>query len=306
MFAMGILYITVLTLYELQIFRKLFFSMCNYFRLKYVTIPVSNQTDIDVLKEKERVNELLSSTQTDSNNLILHNLTHIYGTFVAVNRLSLAIEPLECFGLLGVNGAGKTTTFKMLIGDKYICDGDAWVHGVSVKNNLSAVHKLVAYCPQFDALFDDLTCRETLEIFGLLNGIQHTDIANVSVTTAIRFDFMKHIDKLVSQLSGGTKRKLSVAIAFLGPSVVYLDEPTAGLDPGARRRVWNIISKERSSGKTIVLTTHNMDECEALCSRVAIMARGEFQCLGSMQHLKNKFSEGYELKIKVTKLNDLE
>lgn len=264
--------------------------------------------DADVLAEKQRVNELLfSSAENTSSNLILQNLTSLYGRFVAVNRLSLAIEPLECFGLLGVNGAGKTTTFKMLTGDKCISEGDAWVCNVSVKNDLTRVYKIVAYCPQFDALLDDLTGRETLEVFGMLHGIPRTDIAAISHAMATKFDFIKYVDKKVSEFSGGNKRKLSTAIAFLGnPSVVYLDEPTAGMDPSAKRKIWDIISQERSSGKTIVLTTHSMDECEALCSRVAIMVRGEFKCLGSMQHLKNKFSQGYELTVKVRKATEQE
>lgn len=278
------------------------FSICNLVKHKFVRIPASDEIDSDVLEEKKRVDELVSSTEFASSNLILHDLTRFYSTFLAVNRLSLAIEPFECFGLLGVNGAGKTTTFKMLTGDKYISDGNAWVRGVSVKNDLSNVRKIIAYCPQFDALLEDLTGRETLEMFGLLHGIRRIDIVAKTHAVATEFDFVKYLDKKVSEYSGGNKRKLSTAIAFLGnPSVVYLDEPTAGMDPGAKRRVWNIISAERSSGKTIVLTTHSMDECEALCSRVAIMDRGQFNCLGSMQHLKNKFSSGYELKIKVRK-----
>lgn len=290
---------------EYRIIQKTIFSVTSYIKQRYISIPTSEEVDTDVLAEKRRVNELLSLTDLTSNNLILQNLTRFYGRVVAVNRLSLAIEPLECFGLLGVNGAGKTTTFKMLTGDKYISDGDAWVCGVSVKKNLSSVYKIVAYCPQFDALLDDLTGRETLEIFGLLNGIRSTEIAATAHAMATKFDFIQYIDKRVSEFSGGNKRKLSTAIAFLGdPSVVYLDEPTAGMDPGAKRRIWNIISEERSSGKTIVLTTHSMDECEALCSRVAIMVQGQFKCLGSMQHLKNKFSQGYELAVKVKKTTE--
>lgn len=302
MFATGVFYFTLLSLNEYRIFQRLCFSICNLVKLKFLKIPSANEIDSDVLEEKKRVNDMLSAVDFDSSNLILHNLTRFYGRFLAVNRLSLAIEPFECFGLLGVNGAGKTTTFKMLTGDKYISDGDAWVRGVSVKNDLSNVHKIIAYCPQFDALLDDLTGRETLEIFGLLHGIRHTDVASITNAMATKFDFVKYLDRKVSAYSGGNKRKLSTAIAFLGnPSVVYLDEPTAGMDPGAKRRVWNIISEERSSGKTIVLTSHSMDECEALCSRVAIMVGGQFRCLGSMQHLKNKFSNGYELTIKVRK-----
>lgn len=305
MFGTGIFYFALLLLNEYRVFQKFYFFIWNSLKLKFIKIAASEEIDADVLEEKKRVDSLISSKEFASHNLILQNLTRFYGNFVAVNRLSLAVQPFEIFGLLGVNGAGKTTTFKMLTGDKYISDGDAWLSGVSVKTDLSTAHKMMAYCPQFDALLDDFTGRETLEIFGMLHGIRRTDIAYTSHTVASRFDFIAHIDKKVSELSGGNKRKLSTALAFLGDSsIVYLDEPTAGMDPGAKRRIWNTISQERSRGRTIVLTTHSMDECEALCSRAAIMVRGEFKCLGSMQHLKNKFSKGYELTIKVKNAAD--
>jgi len=106
----------------------------------------------------------------------------------------------------------------------------------------------------------------------------------------------------VCEFSGGNKRKLSTAVALIGnPVVVYLDEPTTGMDPGAKRNLWNMLSKVRRSGKSIVLTSHSMEECEALCTRLAIMVNGEFKCLGSTQHLKSKFSKGYVLNIKLQK-----
>lgn len=279
--------------------------MINSCKLKFLNIPSSNEIDADVLEEKERVNEIISTRDFAANNLILQNLTHFYGRFVAVNKLSVAIEPYECFGLLGVNGAGKTTTIEMLIGEKYMSDGDAWVCGISIKSYLSTVRKLIGYCPQFDALLENLTGRENSMVFAMLRGMRHTDIASISASIATKYDFIDYIDTLVSKYSGGNRRKLCTSIAFLGnASVVYLDEPTAGLDPEAKRRIWNVINQERSSGRTIVLTTHSMDECEALCTRVAIMDRGELKCLGTMQYLKNKFSKGYELKIKVKEVTD--
>lgn len=213
------------------------------------------------------------------------------------------IHRAECFGLLGVNGAGKTSTFKMLTGDHRISSGEAYVRGISLKNNMPAVHKIIGYCPQFDALIEDLTGRETLELFSLLRGISPYDIPLLSLRLATDLNFMKHIDKKVSEYSGGNKRKLSTAVALIGnPCVVYLDEPTTGMDPGAKRNLWNMVSKVRNAGKSIVLTSHSMEECEALCTRLAIMVNGEFKCLGSAQHLKNKFSKGFTLSIKVQKV----
>lgn len=133
------------------------------------------------------------------------------------------VHRAECFGLLGVNGAGKTTTFKMLTGDTKISSGEAFVRGISLKTNMPQVHKIIGYCPQFDALLVDLTGTETLEIFALLRGIHPNDIPALSKRLAADLNFMKHINKRVEEYSGGNKRKLSTAIALIGnPVVVYL------------------------------------------------------------------------------------
>lgn len=206
----------------------------------------------------------------------------------------------ECFGLLGVNGAGKTTILKMMTGDECIGLGSAYIAGMNLAKDMNKIYKKIGYCPQFNALFDDFTGRETLIIYGLLRGIRKGHIALFSEELAKCFGFSKHLDKRCHTYSGGNKRKLSAAIAILGnPSVVFLDEPTTGLDPSAKRQLWNIICHVRDTGKSIVLTSHNMDECEALCTRLTIMVNGELKCMGSSQHLKNKFSKGFILKIKV-------
>ncbi|KAL9700794.1 hypothetical protein quinque_004235 [Culex quinquefasciatus] len=250
--------------------------------------PAPVDEDSDVVEEKKRVR---SMPQTDVNNynLVMRDLTKYYKNFLAVNNLSVAIDRYECFGLLGLNGAGKTTTFKMMTGDESISSGEAWVEGISLQSSMDTVYQRIGYCPQFDALLGKLTGRETLKIYALLRGVRERDIQNVSLTLAEDLNFMKHLDKKTKEYSGGNKRKLSTALALMGnPSVVYLDEPTTGMDPGAKRQFWNMICKVRSSGKSIVLTSHSMEECEALCTRLAIMVNGEFKCLGSTQHLKNK------------------
>lgn len=129
----------------------------------------------------------------------------------------------ECFGLLGVNGAGKTSTFKMLTGDTKISSGEAYVRGISLKTNMPEVHKIIGYCPQFDALLEDLSGAETLELFALLRGIRPSDIPALSRRLANDLNFTQHIDKQVNEYSGGNKRKLSTAVALIGnPAVVYL------------------------------------------------------------------------------------
>lgn len=186
----------------------------------------------------------------------------------------------------------------MLIGDEHIDDGEAWVCGLSLSSELRKVYQNIGYCPQFDALFDELTGRETMKLYCLLRGIPYVHINYVSLKLASELQFIPHLDKMTCQYSGGNKRKLSTALALIGnPSVVYLDEPTTGMDPGAKRGLWAVLSNYRQNGKTIILTSHSMEECDALCTRLAIMVNGAFQCIGSRQHLKNKFAKSYLLVI---------
>ncbi|XP_053686915.1 phospholipid-transporting ATPase ABCA3-like [Sabethes cyaneus] len=266
--------------------------------------PPPSEEDSDVLAEKKRV-QMMPLSELRNHNLVMKDLTKYYKSLLAVNKLSVAVDQAECFGLLGINGAGKTTTFKIMTGDESFSAGEAWVRGISLKSSMNTVYRQIGYCPQFDALLGDLTGRETLKIYALLRGVREAEVRNVSMTLAEDLNFAKHLDKKTKEFSGGNKRKLSTALALMGnPSVIYLDEPTTGMDPGAKRQFWNMICKVRSSGKSIVLTSHSMEECEALCTRLAIMVNGEFKCLGSTQHLKNKFSKGFLLTIKVKKTED--
>ncbi|GAB6031180.1 ATP-binding cassette sub- A member 3 [Chamberlinius hualienensis] len=203
----------------------------------------------------------------------------------------------ECFGLLGINGAGKTTTFKMLTGDEAVSSGDAYVEGASIRQDITGVRQMLGYCPQFDAVIDQMTGRETLFMFGRLRGVFEGELPGMVSHLSTSLMFAEHIDKLVKNYSGGNRRKLSTAVALIGnPPIVFLDEPTTGMDPLARRMVWDTISRVRDSGSSIILT---MEECDVLCTRLAIMVKGRFQCLGSPQHLKNKFGKGYTLTAKI-------
>ncbi|ETN61053.1 ATP-binding cassette sub-family A member 3 [Anopheles darlingi] len=267
---------------------------------------MAQQEDSDVTEERGRVQRLCDDRvpQTDppAALLVLRDLSKRYGfTLMAVNRLTFAVGARECFGLLGVNGAGKTSTFRMLTGDRKPTSGDAWIGGYSLRTQLPAVYRRIGYCPQFDALLDDLTGRETLHLFALLRGIPSASIAPIIDRLSVELHFAVHLDKRTAQYSGGNRRKLSTALALLGdPAVVYLDEPTTGMDPGAKRHFWNVMCRVRAEGRTaLVLTSHSMEECEALCTRLAIMVNGAFRCIGSAQHLKNKFSQGYLLTMKL-------
>lgn len=157
----------------------------------------------------------------------------------------------------------------MLTGDKRISKGDAWIRGFSLKTNQREARQLIGYCPQFDALIDDLTGRETLKFFASARGVPPNRIDDITRKLSSDFNFEKHLDKQVRAYSGGNKRKLSTAVALLGnPAIVFLDEPTTGMDPGAKRKLWDVLCHVRDSGKTIVLTSHSMEECEALCTRL--------------------------------------
>lgn len=296
MFFSGAFFLGICLLKDHLLFERFVY---RFFNRKRKILP-GPQVDIDhdVLDEKNRVSAM-GSSEIENGNLILQNLTKSYGKNLAVNQLCLAVDAAECFGLLGINGAGKTSTFKMMTGDEIISSGDAWIRGNSMKNEMSKVHQLIGYCPQFDALMTDLTGRETLKIYSLLRGIPTNEISDITNKMASELGFSKHLDSRIKVFSGGNKRKLSTALALIGdPSLIFLDEPTTGMDPGAKHQLWSIINKTRNSGRSVVMTSHSMEECEALCTRLAIMVNGEFKCLGSTQHLKNKFSKGFILTVK--------
>uniref|UniRef100_A0A4W4H9Z9 ATP-binding cassette sub-family A member 2 n=1 Tax=Electrophorus electricus TaxID=8005 RepID=A0A4W4H9Z9_ELEEL len=221
------------------------------------------------------------------------------GRILAVDRLCLGVRPGECFGLLGVNGAGKTTTFKMLSGDESTTGGEAFIGGHSILKELLRVQQSIGYCPQFDALFEDLTAREHLKLYTRLRGIPWKDEERVVQWALEKLELSKYADKPAGTYSGGNKRKLSTAIALIGyPSLIFLDEPTTGMDPKARRFLWNLILDIIKTGRSVVLTSHSMEECEALCTRLGIMVNGRFKCLGSIQHLKNRFGDGYMITVR--------
>uniref|UniRef100_A0AAZ3NUA3 ABC transporter domain-containing protein n=1 Tax=Oncorhynchus tshawytscha TaxID=74940 RepID=A0AAZ3NUA3_ONCTS len=206
----------------------------------------------------------------------------------------------KCFGLLGVNGAGKTTTFKMLTGDTDVSSGEATVSGYSILSDMLDVHQNMGYCPQFDAIDDLLTGREHLYLYARLRGVPESDISRVADWGIQKLGLSEYAGRCAGTYSGGNKRKLSTAIAMIGcPALVLLDEPTTGMDPHSRRFLWTAIMSVIQDGRAVVLTSHSMEECEALCTRLAIMVNGTFKCLGTIQHLKYKFGDGYVVTMKV-------
>ncbi|KAI5932448.1 ATP-binding cassette sub-family A member 3 [Manis javanica] len=164
----------------------------------------------------------------------------------------------------------------------------------------SEARQWVGYCPQFDVLLNHMTGREMLVMYVCIHGIPERHISACMDQILDDLLMYTYADKLVKTYSSGNKQKLNTGIALLGePAVIFLDEPSTGMDPVARRLLWDTIARARESGKAIVITSHIMEECEALCTRLAIMVQGQFKCLGSPQHLKSKFGSGYSLRAKV-------
>ncbi|BFZ10796.1 hypothetical protein BsWGS_13835 [Bradybaena similaris] len=261
--------------------------------------------DSDVAAERHRINSTPISTLTSTDSLVLVNLYKRYQNFVAVNRVCVGIPDGECFGLLGQNGAGKSTTFKILTGNIILTGGNAYLKGFDVKNHIKQVQSNLGYCPQFDPLIDELTAREMLTMHARLRGIPEDNIGHVVESLTDFIMLREFLDEFCGYLSGGNRRKVSTALALIGnPPFVMLDEPSSAMDPEARRNLWTVLSKIRASGRTLILTSHSMEECDALCTRIAIMVNGSFKCLGSPQHLKNKFGQGYTLIMKLGTLED--
>ncbi|XP_061814826.2 phospholipid-transporting ATPase ABCA1-like [Nerophis lumbriciformis] len=259
----------------------------------------TEEEDVDVARERDRV--YAGKAQNDL--LRTYDLTKVYPgkRIPAVDRLCVGIPAAECFGLLGINGAGKTTTFKMLTGDISVSSGEAFLNGYSIRTEMSDVHQNLGYCPQFDAIDDLLTGQEHLEFYARLRGVPEKDVSMVAEWGIKKLGLVKYATKSAGTYSGGNKRKLSTAIALIGcPPVVFLDEPTTGMDPKARRFLWDCILSVIKEGRSVILTSHSMEECEALCTRMAIMVNGRFKCLGSIQHLKSRFGEGYTVIVRVS------
>lgn len=221
---------------------------------------------------------------------------------VAVDKISFGVEQGEVFALLGVNGAGKTTTFKMMSGEIAPTEGKVFIKGFDISQDLRKAQQFIGYCPQFDALLDFLTAKEHLELFAAIKGIP-VEKRKRMIDQKIKDVGLEPFKNIpAGTYSGGNKRKLSFAIATIGnPPIVFLDEPSTGMDPESRRFMWSVISNISTKRKmsSIVLTTHSMEEAEALSTRIAIQVDGLIKCLGSAQHIKNKFGGGYEMEFKL-------
>lgn len=221
--------------------------------------------------------------------IAVQNLTKKFGDFTAVKNISFDVYKGEIFGFLGANGAGKTTAMKMLIGISNPTSGKAIVAGFDVKENSEMVKKNIGYMSQKFSLYDDLTIKENIQFFGGIYGLSRTEIKSKTESLVKELQLETIINSLVGSLPLGWKQKLSFSVALLHePKIVFLDEPTGGVDPITRRQFWEMIYSQAYKGTTIFVTTHYMDEAE-YCDRVSIMVDGKIEALDTPKNLKKHF-----------------
>ncbi|APQ16097.1 ABC transporter ATP-binding protein [Maribacter hydrothermalis] len=220
----------------------------------------------------------------------VENLTKVFGDFFAVNNISFHVAKGEVFGFLGANGAGKTTAMKMLIGISKPTSGEAMVAGFDVKTHPEEVKKNIGYMSQRFSLYNDLTIRENITFFGGIYGLKKNDIKKKSQDLIDELNLHEEADKLVGSLPLGWKQKVAFSVSLLhNPQIIFLDEPTGGVDPITRRQFWEMIYREADKGKTIFVTTHYMDEAE-YCDRVSIMVAGKIEALDTPKNLKEQYN----------------
>ncbi|XP_069511181.1 cholesterol transporter ABCA5-like [Ambystoma mexicanum] len=291
-----------------------FFRTCKKKTKVWRFSEIPNDEDDDVQAERARVGEMMTCENCEEKPAILISSLHkeydekqnfILGRKIkkfATNNVSLSVRKGEILGLLGPNGAGKSTLINMLVGDTEPTAGQVLMgEYAQTRHTGNNPVSFVGYCPQTNPLWPEMTLQEHLEVFGTIKGMTAYDLKEVIKRIASALDLKEHLQKPSKKLSAGIKRKLCFALSMLGnPHIVLLDEPSTGMDPKAKQQMWRAIrtafkNKERAA----ILTTHYMEEADAVCDRVAIMVSGQLRCIGSVQHLKSKFGKKYFLDMKL-------
>ena len=217
-------------------------------------------------------------------------LTKRFGHFIAVDRISFGVEEGEIFGFLGANGAGKTTAMRMLCGLSVPTAGSGEVAGCDVFREGEKIKRLIGYMSQKFSLYEDLTVKENIRLYAGIYGIPGSEIPDRTDALLDRISFTRARDARVKSLPLGWKQKLAFSVAVIHePRIVFLDEPTGGVDPVVRRQFWELIYEAASRGITVFVTTHYMDEAE-YCGRVSIMVDGRIEALDSPARLKESFA----------------
>jgi ABC-2 type transport system ATP-binding protein len=226
----------------------------------------------------------------NENIIYAENLTKKFGNFVAVNSITFSVKKGEIYGFLGANGAGKTTAIRMLCGLSTPTSGKATVAGFDVFKQTESIKKNIGYMSQKFSLYEDLTVKENIRFYGGIYGLTNKEIKE---KTEYLLDILKigdAKDKLIKSLPLGWKQKLAFSVSIIhNPKIVFLDEPTGGVDPLTRRQFWNMIYEAAAKGVTVFVTTHYMDEAE-YCNRVSIMSDGIIAALDTPSKLKEKYN----------------
>ena len=229
--------------------------------------------------------------QVNENVIEVEHLVKAFGTFHAVDDISFTVKRGEIFGFLGANGAGKTTAMHMLTGLNQPTSGTGRVAGFDIRTEYEQIKRHIGYMSQKFALYNDLTVAENIRLFAGIYGMADDEITRKTEQMLSKLHFLDHKDDLVGSLPLGWKQKLAFSVSiFHSPSVVFLDEPTGGVDPATRRQFWELIYDAAASGITVFVTTHYMDEAE-YCDRISIMVDGKISAMGTPEQLKRQFQQ---------------
>ncbi|KAL6725832.1 hypothetical protein Aduo_007860 [Ancylostoma duodenale] len=279
----------ILIVYEFHFERFLLRSICEKTYIEKSDVPDGS----DIVEERERVKNNISNFA-----LAVQDLTKYHGATCAVKKTTYGVQTEDCFGLVGASGAGKTTTFDVITGLRFANNGRVFIGNQFVNRTQG-----IGYCPQFDALLPRLTCEQNMMVIAALIGYKNPKKV---VDEMLRFlGLTKHGNKAVYRCSGGQRRRVGIGVALMNPSkLVILDEPTAGIDPKTRHDIWGLLKKMRLSGKAIVLSSHSMEECEALCSRIGVLVKGRLVAIGASQALKTRHADNFFLHVTLNSIAD--
>lgn len=260
-------------------------------RIRGIGTPDEILTTFRDIFNPPAIEKLEAGTKSNENAIEVEHLVKAFGSFHAVDDISFTVRKGEIFGFLGANGAGKTTAMRMLTGLSQPTDGNGKVAGFDIRTEYEQIKKHIGYMSQKFSLYEDLTVAENIRLFAGIYGMDDGEIRRKTTDLLDRLDFSAHRNTLVSSLPLGWKQKLAFSVSiFHDPHVVFLDEPTGGVDPATRRQFWELIYDAAKQGITVFVTTHYMDEAE-YCDRISIMVDGKIKALGTPEELKQKLGQ---------------